>query len=112
MICYICQDTCSDYKKKCNCEGYISYIHEECLLEMIYKTNNYNCYFCDSEYKLNLKNTTKINLIKIKDKYFGNFKLNILLFLTMFLFYLCINDIRINFYEEIYYEMLIDSEII
>ncbi len=108
MNCYICQDICLVKSKKCNCDGYISYTHDKCLYEMILKTNNKMCYFCDTEFKISNFLLFKLyisNLLK------NNYLLKILFRFVIF-FYFIFYNVDIHLPKEIYYEALIESEFI
>lgn len=111
MNCYICQDVCLEENKKCNCDGYISYIHDECLCQMIIKTNNNICYFCDSEYKISKYLTYKINISNFYNNYLINNNIGILIFFMIFFIYSFFNvDLHIS--KEIYNQVLIETDII
>lgn len=87
--CWICRDEIEYTNiKYCNCEGYISLVHEYCLTEWINTSGKLNCDFCHTTYKYD----STINY-----KYFFQniyIKCITLIFLTIGLIYTLIpNDI-------------------
>ena len=111
MNCYICQDLCYEKNIKCKCDGYIAYIHDKCLYEMIEKTNNNVCYFCDTEYDIPKSMKVKIRISRFYNNYIISNKIKILIIISLILISLIFN-IDINITKEVYYEVLADTEII
>ena len=51
--CYICKEpmTANEYKHYCDCEGYISWVHNECLNTWLNTSQRTECEFCENEYR-------------------------------------------------------------
>lgn len=111
MNCYICQDICNEKNTKCKCNGYIAHIHNKCLYEMIEKTNNNICYFCDSEYEIPSNIKLKIKILNLYNNYLNNYKFRGLLFFIIFFFNIFYYaDYHIS--KEIYYQVIAETDII
>ena len=51
--CYICKElmTIDEHKLYCKCEGYISWVHYECLNTWLNTSQRTECEFCQDEYR-------------------------------------------------------------
>ena len=51
-LCWICRENMRSEEQRsfCNCEGFISYVHYDCLNEWIQTSNKTQCDFCNYEY--------------------------------------------------------------
>ena len=51
-LCWICRENMrnEEHRSFCNCEGFISYVHYDCLNEWIQTSNKTQCDFCHYEY--------------------------------------------------------------
>jgi len=54
--CWICFDDVFAPTNMCECESKYAYVHNECLEKWIVSSNNMNCKFCKTEYKLSIIN--------------------------------------------------------
>tara|TARA_B100001029_G_C14966857_1_gene397825 strand:+ start:144 stop:614 length:471 start_codon:yes stop_codon:yes gene_type:complete len=51
--CWICKEIVDTHIKFCECDGYISYVHKECLNTWINTSKKTTCDFCETSYKFN-----------------------------------------------------------
>ena len=60
--CRICKEPMTDeeYRRYCGCNGYISYIHYDCLNTWIRTSHRTQCEFCEEEYSYESKISCKI----------------------------------------------------
>ena len=60
--------TNDEHKKYCDCDGYISWIHEDCLNEWLNISHRDECEFCNREYEYNYKINKQLFLKNINYK--------------------------------------------
>jgi len=63
--CWICKDIVDTHIKFCECNGYISFVHRECLNTWINTSRKTTCDFCDKNYKFNSEYDKNIYLSRI-----------------------------------------------
>lgn len=88
MNCYICLEKCKIKLKNCKCIGNISYLHKECLYQMVALTYDYECRFCYKKYFLNNEEKFIIFYIRFKRYYFN--KIIYLFMLFYFIYYVIV----------------------
>ena len=89
MNCYICLEKCKKKLKNCECIGNISYVHNECLYQMVAITYDNKCRFCYKKYLLNNEENFIIFYIRFKKYYFK--KIIYLFMLFYFIYYVIVN---------------------
>ena len=82
--CFICLENIAEVNHKyyCNCNGYISYVHCECLKDWISESGKTTCDFCKTDYNCNI-NYSCNEFLKQKKLLYGTIFQFILLILLI-----------------------------
>ena len=106
-LCWICKEimTFEEMKTYCSCEGYISYVHYNCLNTWLNTSHRTNCEFCGDEYTYRYKINWKLFL--------NNSITSKMLFIICSLFLLSYAFVKNNYiYVQYFYQKIINIIII